>query len=566
MIQSENYDFDAIVVGSGISGGWAAKELTEKGLKVLVLERGRDITPGLDYYGEHAPDWKLPYQGKKPRELYENEYPIQSHGYALNEGNRQFWNNDKDNPYVFDAEKPFYWMRADVVGGRSLIWGRQTYRWCEQDFTANATDGHGIPWPIGYCDLAPWYSHVEQFAGISGEALGLDELPDSEFLKPMEMHALEKTIQGRLRKKAPHVHMTIGRVAILSEDHNGRAACHYCGPCDRGCSTGSYFSSHSATLPAARATGNLTLKANAVVERLEYDAQGGRVSAVHVIDSQTGERSAFRARLYFLCASTVGSTQILMNSRSEAFPDGLGNRSGALGHYMMDHVYGVGITGIFYDDMDRYWFGNRPNGTYIPRFRNLGDQDDDAGFLRGYGYQGAAMRMDWKTGFNKRGFGADLKESLRKPGPWVFHLAGFGEVLPQYANRMYLDAKKVDRFGIPQVGFSCQWGDNERMIRDDMLEQGEALMKAAGAVFTVKQGEMGEPGLGIHEMGTARMGDDPTQSVVNAHNQVHGAPNVFVTDGACMTSSSCVNPSLTYMALTARACDYAVKQLAQGRL
>ncbi|MEZ5569319.1 MAG: GMC family oxidoreductase [Halioglobus sp.] len=566
MIEAHSYDFDAIVVGSGITGGWAAKELTEKGLKVLVLERGRNVRHGADYHGEHAPAWKLPYQGKTPRELYEREYATQSECYALSEANREFWNNDLENPYVFDPQTPFYWIRGDVVGGRSLMWGRQAYRWSVQDFEANADDGHGIPWPIGYKDLAPWYSHVEKFAGISGEPLGLDELPDSEFLPPMEMHALEKTIQSRLRKKAPDVHMTIGRVAVLTKDHHGRAACHYCGPCERGCSTGSYFSSQSSTLPAARATANLTLKSDAVVDSLVYDPQTGCVSEVRIIDSETGERSSFRARVFFLCASTVGSTQILLNSRNEHFPNGLGNRSGVLGHYLMDHIYGVGVTGIFLDDMDRYWFGNRPNGIYIPRFRNLGVKDEETDFVRGYGYQGMTTRMDWQIFLNKKGFGAELKDSLRKPGPWAFHLAGFGEVLPRYANRMYLDSRKVDRFGIPQVAFECEWGENERRIRDDMIRQAKRLMKAAGAVFTVENAKMGPPGLGIHEMGTARMGHDPATSVLDANNRVHDVPNLFVTDGACMTSSSCVNPSLTYMALTARACDFAARQLAEERL
>lgn len=563
---AQSDDFDAIVVGSGITGGWAAKELTEKGLKVLVLERGRDVRHGLDYIGEHAPDWKLPYHGKPPRELYEKQYEIQKNCYALSEANRQFWNKDADNAYDFNPDKPFYWFRADVVGGRSLLWGRQTYRWCEQDFEANEKDGHGIPWPIGYRDLAPWYSYVEKFIGVSGEALGLKELPDSEFLPPMEMHALESTIQERLRRKAPDVHMTIGRVAVLTQHHNGRAACHYCGPCERGCSTGSYFSSQSSTLPAARATGKLTLKSNTVVERLVHDPATGKIREVHVIDSQSGERSAFRARLFFLCASAIGSTQILMNSRSEEFPNGLANRSGVLGRYLMDHVYGAGVTGIFLDEMDRYWHGNRPNGTYIPRFRNLNGQDNDADFLRGYGYQAVALRMDWKSTFNKKGFGIDLKESLRKTGPWIWHLAGFGEVLPYHSNRMFLHPTKVDRFGIPQVAFDCEWGDNERRMRDDLIAQGRRLMKAAGAVYIMPSEEMGSPGMGIHEMGTARMGDDPTQSVLNANNQAHDVPNLFVTDGACMTSGSCVNPSLTYMALTARACDYAVKQLAAGKL
>ncbi|HCS26169.1 MAG TPA: GMC family oxidoreductase [Spongiibacteraceae bacterium] len=564
MLEAKNYDFDAIVVGSGITGGWAAKELTEKGLKVLVLERGKEVQHGTGYLGEHAPDWKLPYQGKRPRELYEKEYPIQSKSYAFSEATRHFFTNDKQNPYVQD-DKPFDWMRADVVGGRSLLWGRQTYRWSEQDFQANAQDGHGIPWPIGYKDIAPWYSYVEKFIGVSGEAMGLDELPDSEFLPPMGMHKLEETIRGRLKRKAPDIKLTMGRAAILTEDHKGRAACHYCGPCHRGCSTGSYFSSQSSTLPAARTTGNLVLRANSVVEKLVYDPASGKISEVRVIDSRTGERLVFRSRIVFLCASTVASTQLLMNSQSETFANGLGNQGGALGHYMMDHALGMAGMGIFLDDMDSYWYGNRPNGMYIPRFRNLKAQDNNNDFLRGYGYQVHALRMNWQSSFNKKGFGADLKDSLRKPGPWIWALAAFTECLPDKRNRMYLHPGKKDRFGIPQVAFDAAWRDNEHKLWNDAVQQGDRILKAAGSVFSIKQEKLESVmGAGIHEMGTARMGNDPAESVLNAHNQVHGVPNLFVTDGSCMTSSSCVNPSLTYMALTARACDYAVKQLSQG--
>jgi len=568
MIESKQYDFDAIVVGSGISGGWAAKELTEKGLKVLVLERGKPLEAGSGYVGEHAPNWKLPYQGKRPRELYQEEYPVQSKvWFSFGEANRQFWNNDKQNPYAMDEGKPFLWARADVVGGRSLIWGRQTYRWSEMDFKANATDGYGIPWPVGYKDIEPWYSYVEKFVGINGKKEGLPQLPDSEFQKPMPWYALEETIHARLKKHAPDVTLTNGRCAILTEDLPGRSACHYCGPCERGCSTGSYFSSQSSTLPAARATGNLTLKANAVVERLEYDSTTGKISRVHVIDAVSGAHSAFSAKVFFLCASTVGSTQILLNSSSESFPNGLANSSGVLGHYMMDHTLGVSGIGIFLDNMDSYYHGNRPTGLYIPRFRNLNGQDDDANFVRGYGYQTATLRMDWQTGINTKGFGATLKDSLRKPGPWIFALAGFTECLPRESNRMYLSKEKVDRFGIPQVVFDFEWSENEINLRQDARKHADRLLKAAGAVLTVAGEEkMSLPGEGIHEMGTARMGADPRASVLNAHNQTHDVPNLFITDGSFMTSASCVNPSLTYMAFTARACDYAVKQLAQGAL
>jgi choline dehydrogenase-like flavoprotein len=409
MNEAKQYDFDAIVIGSGISGGWAAKELTEKGLKVLVLERGRPLEAGAGYIGEHAPNWKLPYQGKRPRELYDEEYFVQRKVYAFNEGTRHFWNNDKQNPYATDEGKPFMWARADVVGGRSILWGRQTYRWSEQDFQANATDGHGIPWPVGYKDIAPWYSYVEKFVGINGKKEELPQLPDSEFQKPMPWFALEHTIHSRLKKYAPDVTLTSARVAVLTEDLPGRSACHYCGPCERGCSTGSYFSSLSSTLPAARATGNLTLRPNSVVERLEYDSASQRISRVHVIDTQTRERLAFSSRIVFLCASTVGSTQILMNSASEAFPNGLANRSGVLGHYMMDHTLGVSGMGLFLDNMESYYHGNRPTGLYIPRFRNVGGQDEDADFVRGYGYQTMTLRLDWQTGLNTKGFGAGVE-------------------------------------------------------------------------------------------------------------------------------------------------------------
>ena len=568
MITAQHIDFDAIVIGSGITGGWAAKELTEKGLKVLVLERGKNIRHGLDYLGEHAPDWKAPFQDKPDRELFAREYPLQSQNYAFSEFNRQFWINDQDNPYVSNADKPFEWFRADAVGGRSLLWGRQSYRWSEQDFKSNADDGNGIPWPVSYTDLAPWYSYVEKFAGISGQAEGWPELPDSEFLPPMGSFALERTIKQRLAKKAPDLRMTIGRSAILTRDHNGRSACHYCGPCHRGCSTGSYFSSQSATLPAARATGNLTLKSDTVVERLVYDKKSGKVSAVQVIDTNSGERHSYSARLFFLCASTVASTQVLLNSASDSFSSGLANRSGALGKHLMDHLESPPVVGAFLDDMDRYYFGNRPNGSYIPRFRNLSGQDEDSEFLRGYGFQANVLRANWKMSYNQKGFGADLKNSLRKPGFWIWALTGFGECLPRPSNRIVLDQSKVDRFGIPQVSIEFDWSDNEKAMWKDMNQQSARIMKAAGAVFYQGMGDEATAigGGAIHEMGTARMGNDPAKSVLNAHNQAHDVANLFVTDGACMTSSSCVNPSLTYMALTARACDYASKQLAAGAI
>jgi choline dehydrogenase-like flavoprotein len=564
---SETQDFDAIVVGSGISGGWAAKELTEKGLKVLVLERGAPVRHGLDYKGEHMPPWKIPYAGKPLRELYKEEYPIQSKVYAFNETTRHFFNNDKNNPYVYNPSKPFNWKRADVLGGRSLLWGRQVYRWSDLDFEANKRDGHGIDWPIRYKDIAPWYSYVEKFAGVSGEKLNLPHLPDGEFQKPMNLNVVERTAKERIEKQYPGRVMTIGRAAVQTEPKNGRGACHYCGPCERGCSAGAYFSSLSSTLPAAEKTGNLTIRADSVVENLEYDKASGKVSAVNVIDANTKERIRFTGKLVFLCASTIASTQILLNSTSEHFPNGLANRSGVLGRYLMDHTSEVGSFGVMPGFMDKYTIGNRPNGIYIPRFRNLPDQDESVDFIRGYGIQGGSMRMNWAQMHHQiSGFGARFKQALRAPGPWVFFMAGFGEHLPDKNSRMMLSHTKRDRFGIPQVEFDSAFGDNEERMRKDILEQTAAMLKAAGARNVMSFDGNSPPGGAIHEMGTARMGKDPTQSVLNRWNQAHDIPNLFVTDGSCMTSSSCVNPSLTYMALTARAADYAVTQLRAGKI
>jgi choline dehydrogenase-like flavoprotein len=561
-------EFDAIVVGSGISGGWAAKELTERGLKVLILERGKELRHGMDYRGEHAGSWKLPFHGMPDRERNARDYPIQSKSYAFSEANVQFWNNDRENPYIRTEEKPFSWIRADVVGGRSLLWARQTYRFSDQDFKANATDGHGIPWPVAYDEIAPWYSYVEKFIGVSGEAEGLPQLPDSEFLPPMEYFALEKTIKKRLKRKLPHIPLTMGRCAVLTQDHQGRAACHYCGPCHRGCSTGSYFSSQSSTLPAARATGNLTLLPNKLVKRLNHDEAGRRITSVDVVDTQTREHSRYTAKLFFLCASTLASTQIMLNSSSTQHPHGLSNRSGALGRYVMDHGMMTHL-GIFVDEVNRDYRGERPNGLYVPRFRNVGGQDSDADFVRGFGYQAHTLRPGWQMSFNSKGFGAAYKQSLTQPKPfWIWAMASFLECLPYKQNRMFLHASKQDRFGVPQIVTEFSWGENERKLGKDSGVQAKKILRAAGAVYDMiaEVDSLSEGGAGVHEMGTARMGADPTESVLDPHNQAHEIDNLFVTDGSFMTSASCVNPSLTYMAFTARACEYAVAQLKSGSL
>jgi choline dehydrogenase-like flavoprotein len=562
------YDFDAIVVGSGISGGWAAKELTERGLATLVLERGRPLEHGSGYVGEHKPAWELPERGLPLRDLYAEQYPIQQTSYAFDETTRHFWNNDADNPYDYDPQRPFEWLRAGVVGGRSTLWARQVYRWSDLDFQANSRDGHGIDWPIRYADLAPWYSHVERFIGVSGAAEGLPQLPDGEFLKPMAMNVLERHVAASIRERFPERVMTIGRTAVLTEPlpHSDRGVCHYCGPCHRGCSAGAYFSSLSSTLPAASATGNLTLMADAVVAALDYDPDSGRVSGVQVIDARTRTRRTLTARLVFLCASALGSTHILLNSTSESFPDWLANRSGALGRYLMDHPYGAGARGLFAGFEQFYPQGSRPNGIYLARYRNL-ERDESLPFVRGFGYQGRSARMNWRSMARVTpGFGAAFKDSLRQPGPWVMTLSGSGECLPDARNRMTLHPTKVDRFGIPQVSFDFRWSDNELAIIEQIQADAQEMLLAAGAaeVSTFNAQKVG--GSAIHEMGTARMGRDPAESVLNGFNQAHDVPNLFVTDGAAMTSSSCVNPSITYMALTARAVDYAVGLMEEGAI
>jgi choline dehydrogenase-like flavoprotein len=562
-----NKSYDAIVVGSGITGGWAAKELTEKGLNVLLLDRSPDVKHGIDYKGEHVPSWKLPFYGKDERQLNNRDYFISQHSGVMDASNRHLFNNDRQNPYQYDTTKPFQWIRGGGVGGRSLLWYRQCYRFSEADFKANSDDGHGSGWPIGYQDLAPWYDYVEDFIGISGQAEGLDQLPDGKFLPPMKMYGIEKTVKQRIEKKIPEITMTIGRTAVLTENHRGRAACHYCGPCERGCSTGSYFSTQSSTLPAAKATNKLTLRPDSVVERLEYDPETKRVSIIHVIDAKSGERLQFSSDIVFLCASTIASTQILLNSSSEHFPNGMANSSGVLGKYLMDHTTGIIGSAVFLDNLDNYYYGNRPNGFYIPRFRNNQKQDKDAEFIRGYGFQGNSTRPHWADLANQKGFGKAYKDALTKPGNyWAIGLAGFGECLPHADNRVSLDSSKPDRFGIPQVRVDMEFRDNELKARADMAVQAEKIFRAAGAVFYTTNSETNPPGAGIHEMGTARMGDNPEESVLNKWNQTHDIANLFVTDGSCMVSSSCVNPSLTYMALTARACDYAVSQLKKGAI
>ena len=564
-------EYDAIVVGSGVSGGWAAKELCEKGLNTLVLERGRPVEHGKDYITEHKRPWAFKFRGGSLGRADREGNPMIARELGVfNEQTQHFFVRDTEQPYIED--NPFTWIRGYHVGGRSVTWGRQCYRWSDLDFEANARDGYGVDWPIRYADIAPWYSYVERYIGVSGEKLGLPQLPDGEFLPPMELNAVEKHTRDRIKAAFPERQMTVGRVAILTEAHGGRAACHYCGPCARGCSTGSYFSSLSVTLPAAAATGNLTLRPNSVVHSVIYDEENDRAAGVRVIDDETKEMTEYRARIVFLCASTIGSTQILLNSKTPRFSDGLANSSGELGHNLMDHHFRVGATALMEGFDDRYYYGNRPNGTYTARFRNISPETRHPDFVRGYGYQGSASRPSWKRGNDMEGFGEDLKRALRDPGPWEWWIGAWCEALPRHENMMSLDPDQTDQWGMPLIRIDCTWGENEFAMRKDALLCAEEMMHAAGgtSIETFDEYEEGTPGaapgLCIHEMGTARMGRDPGTSVLNGFNQAHDVSNLFVTDGSCMTSSACQNPSITYMALTARAVDYAVDQLEKGNI
>ena len=561
-MQNKN-TFDAIVVGSGITGGWAAKELTEKGLKTLVLERGRKLEHVKDYTTANTPIWDLPHRNQATAADRE-AYPIQSTVYAFNEGTKDLWIKDKDHPYTTPPKQPFNWIRGNHVGGRSLMWGRQTYRWSDLDFEANAKDGHGVDWPIRYKDIASWYSYVEKYIGISGQAENIPQLPDSEFLPAMDMFCVEKRIKSSIEKKWPKRVMTIGRAANLTKAHNGRSACQHRNLCYRGCPYGAYFSSQSSTLPAAAATGNMTLRPNSVVETLLFDKDKSKATGVRVLDTTAGESVEYKAKIIFLCASTLGSTQILLQSKSDRFPNGFGNASGELGHNLMDHLFNLHGYADFDGDLDKHYNGQRPNGIYIPRFRNVWDKHPD--FVRGYGFQGNASRAGWESKMGQAGIGAAFKKSMTELGGWKMAFYGFGEILPYHHNKVQLNPNKKDIHGLPTLYIETKLGENELAMKKDILASAEEMLTIAGAKnISVWDGEA-PMGSGIHEMGTARMGKDPKTSVLNKWNQVHEAKNVFVTDGSCMTSASCVNPSLTYMALTARAVDYAVKELNKQNL
>ncbi|MBL9194117.1 MAG: GMC family oxidoreductase [Opitutaceae bacterium] len=556
--------YDAIVIGSGISGGWAAKELCEKGLKTLVLERGRDVKHG-DYPTAMKESWEFEGRTKlPPSELAKQEKQART-GYTTHPASAHWFVNDLENPY--SETKRFDWMRGYHVGGRSLLWGRQSYRLGDLDFEANAKEGIAVDWPLRYADISPWYDYVERFAGISGTRDGLPHLPDGEFLPPMEMNCLEQHVRSRIAESFGGRPMIIGRVANLTVPHLGRGNCQYRNRCIRGCPYGAYFSSNSSTLPAAAATGNLTLRPFSIVHQLIYDKERKRATGVRIIDAETHQVVEYFAKVIFCCASAVASTAILLNSTSDRFPNGFGNDSGELGHNLMDHHFKVGAAGLYDGFADRYYKGQRANGIYVPRFRNLDKKTARKDYLRGFGYQGSAARTDWSRSIAELNlFGASLKADLIAPGPWRFGMGAWGECLPYHSNRLHLNTALRDKWGQPTVTFDCEWKENEYAMRKDMKASAVEMLEAAGLKDVTPFDDPLAPGLCIHEMGTARMGRDPATSVLNGFNQVHASPNVFVTDGACMTSSSCVNPSLTYMALTARACDHAVSELKKQNL
>jgi choline dehydrogenase-like flavoprotein len=553
----QSRDYDAIVVGSGISGGWAAKELTEKGLRVLLLERGKNVEHIKDYVNATKSPWEYPHRGGRTKSM-EEAYPVLKRDYPLNEKNLDWWASDKDSPYT--ETKRFDWYRGYHVGGRSLMWGRQSYRHGDIDFEANAKEGIAVDWPIRYADIAPWYSYVEKHAGISGSRDGLAILPDGEFMPPIALNCVEEEVAKRLQRAYGGRRRLIhARVANATQALPGRNACQYRDACWLGCPYGGYFSTQSSTLPAAMKTGRLTLRPFSIASEVLYDKDRKRATGVRVLDAQTNETIDFTSKIVFLCASALNSTWLLMRSATSEWPGGLGSSSGELGHNLMDHHFRCGASGFVDGFEDKYEYGRRPTGFYIPRYRNVGNDKRD--YLRGFGYQGGASRDGWGRAVAELGVGGDFKDNAATPGPWNIGATAFGEMLPNHANRISLDETKKDKWGLPVLRFDCATGENEAKMRKDMIaDMGEMLERCGVKNVTTYDAEY-FPGMGIHEMGTARMGRDPKTSVLNKWSQVWDAQNVFVTDGAGMTSASCVNPSLTYMALTARAADHAVSEL-----
>lgn len=554
--------YDAIVVGSGISGGWAAKELCEKGLKTLVLERGPNIRHIVDYTTALKNPWELPHNNRVTN-ADRAAQPIQSTLYLYDQSTKQHFVDD--NRYPYTQAQPFNWYRGYQVGGRSLMWARHVFRYSDLDFEANLREGVGIDWPIRYADIAPWYDHVEKFIGASGENSGLPQLPAQNLQPPFEMNALEKHVRGRFAEKfAGERKLICSATAVLSREHNGRGPCRGRNQCARGCPYSAYFSSNGVTLPAAAATGNLTLRPDSIAHSLIYDERNGKVTGVRIVDAETKKTAEYFSKVVFLCASTLNTAAILLNSRSLRFPDGLGNDSGELGRNLMDHHNGGGATASYSQLLDRYYRGRRSTSMYIPRFRNVGRKEEK--FVRGYGYEVYTWRDSWTRGVGGTDFGADFKNSITRPGRWGLYTEGYGETLPNHENRMWISPEQSDHWGIPRILVSMKYGDNEKAMAQQMMDDAVEMMTAAGLEDVKGFNHPVTPGSVIHEMGTARMGRDPKTSVLNEWNQIHATPNVFVTDGSCMPSSPTQNPSLTYMALTARAVDHAVAQLKAGAI
>ena len=557
--------FDAIVIGTGISGGWAAKELCEKGLKTLVLERGRMVRHLTDYPTMNKDPWDFEFREKKNPEDVKRQHKQNRTGFTTKPESKHWFVDDIKHPYT--ETKRFDWMRGYHVGGRSIVWGRHSYRLSDLDFTANKKDGHGVDWPIRYIDIAPWYNKVEDFIGVSGENLGLSQLPDGNLTEPMELNCVEKDLKKSISDNFDGRVLTIGRTANKTgnKEHLGRSNCQFRDRCSRGCPFGAYFSSNSSTLPAAERTSNMTLRPNSIAYEIVYDEKTGKASGVKIIDSETKEKMFFKASIIFCCASAMASTSILLQSKSVRFPNGLGNDSGELGHNIMDHHFKVGATAETDKHLDSYYKGKRPTSFYIPRFRNLDKKSHKNEFIRGYGYQGSASRQNWERAISEMSYGNNLKEELIKPGKWVVGMDAFGECLPYHENKVTLNYDKLDDWGLPTLNFDVEFKENEKKMREDMRQQAEAMLTSAG--FTNVKGfdKPCYPGIGIHEMGGARMGRNPKTSILNKYNQLHTVSNVYITDGACMTSSACQNPSLTYMALTARAANYAANDFNKNK-
>ena len=563
-------DFDVIVVGSGMSGGWVAKELCEQGFKVAVIERGRKIEPEKDYTDFEDP-WTLEHFGwtsPQDKELY----PIQSESYAFKPYTRQFWVKDAEYPYETPEGHEYSWKRGYQEGGRSIMWGRQSYRWSALDFESNAKDGHGIDWPVRYDDIAPWYDHVEKFAGIAGSYEDLEILPDSVFQPAFDLNCLEKRFKERVEVKFDGRKIIPARVAHLTKPTEeqmdlGRGQCQVRNRCFRGCSFGAYFSSNSATLPAAERTGNYTLLTDMAVHSVVYDKATNRTTGVKVLNTKTRATKVITARTIFLNASTIGTTTVLLNSQSEEFPNGLANSSGQLGRNLLDHITGTGAYGVVLGGLDKYYKGNRPSGFYVPRYRNYTEPGD--GYERGFGFQGAAFRLNWGVQSQLAGVGSDFKSKLRHPGAWIVTLGAFGEVLPNPENTVSLHAEKVDADGLPVPIIKMKFGQSDLNLAKQAQADAVEMLKAVNAVRIETEipglvEGVSPPGSAIHEMGTARMGNDPKESVLNKWNQAHDVPNLFVTDGSFMCSAACQNPSLTYMAFSVRAAHHAGQLMRDG--